>query len=103
MHPGYDVESKDAAGSVLRYIEVKSLSGDWGSLGAALTRPQFEKSEELGDRYWLYVVERATQHDFRIHRIQNPGCQVNQFIYDDGWRDLAEKDDSALQEDLFFE
>jgi len=37
-HPGYDIESKDNAGEIVRYIEVKSLSGDWGLDGAALTK-----------------------------------------------------------------
>ena len=88
-HPGYDIESKDSTGSVVRYIEVKSLSGNWGIDGAALTRPQFEKARELGDRYWLYVVEKAQQQDFKIHTIQNPAQRVNQFIYDDGWKNLT--------------
>lgn len=88
-HPGYDIESKDSTGSVVRYIEVKSLSGNWGIDGAALTRPQFEKARELGDRYWLYVVEKAQQQDFKIHPIQNPAQRVNQFIYDDGWKNLT--------------
>ncbi|MCI0461024.1 MAG: DUF3883 domain-containing protein, partial [Gemmataceae bacterium] len=89
-HPGYDIESSKDAGGVERYIEVKSLSGDWGSLGAALSDTQFEKASELGDRYWLYVVERAKHPDYRIYRIQDPARKVNQFIYDDGWQALAE-------------
>ena len=56
-HPGYDIESKDATGKVTRYIEVKSLSGEWGSLGAALSKPQFDKAVELREAYWLYVVD----------------------------------------------
>src|SRR5207247_1331861 len=30
-NPGYDVESRDASGKVVRYIEVKSFSGMWGN------------------------------------------------------------------------
>lgn len=88
-HPGYDIESKDRAGKIIRYIEVKSLSGDWGLDGAALTKPQFDKAKELGDKCWLYVVERAQQEDYKIHPIQNPAQRVNQFIYDDGWKNLT--------------
>jgi hypothetical protein len=91
-HPGYDVESRDTAGNVERYIEVKAFSSTWGSIGAGLSREEFTKAGAVGDRYWLYVVERAQAHDFRILRIQNPARQVEQFFYDDGWRDLAEPD-----------
>jgi hypothetical protein len=94
-HPGYDIESMDATGEVVRYIEVKSLSGKWGSLGASVSKPQFEKASELGTRFWLYVVEQAQGSDFKIYRIQDPARQVNQFLYDTGWRALAEKDENA--------
>jgi hypothetical protein len=91
-HPGYDVESANDAGDTERYIEVKSLSGTWGKGGAALSDTQFDHGTRLGTRYWLYVVERAEQEDWRIHRIQDPARQVNQFIYDFGWEALAEED-----------
>lgn len=89
--PGYDIESSNEAGMIERYIEVKSTNGDWGTLGVGLTRTQFEAAQESKDKYWLYIVERAEQDDARIIRIQNPACQVDQFLYDDGWRDLSEE------------
>lgn len=89
-HKGYDIESLDEAGSK-RYIEVKSLSGDWGTRNAAgLTKPQFDAARELGDQFWLYVVERATSENFQIYCIQNPANRVNQYLFDDGWQVLAE-------------
>jgi len=97
-HPGYDIESKNANGEVLRFIEVKSLSGDWGSLGAGMSKPQFETAADLGDRFWLYVVERAEQDDFKIHRIQDPARQVNQFLYDHGWQSLCEEEELPVEE-----
>lgn len=93
-HPGYDIESSNDAGAIERYIEVKSLSGDWGDFNAGLTDTQFEKAMELGDLYWLYVVERAEGDDYRIHRIQNPAQKANQFLFDSGWQEVAEEDDS---------
>src|SRR5262249_23153405 len=92
LHPGYDVESDNASGQVERYIEVKSLSGDWEGPHAGMTDTQFKKNEELGDRYWLYVVERADQPDFKIWRIHNPAQRVTSFMYDDGWKNIAEQD-----------
>jgi hypothetical protein len=90
MHPGYDVESDGAAGHVERYIEVKSIDNDWEGPYAGLTATQFKKAQELGARYWLYVVEQADRSDFRIHRIQDPARRATQFMFDDGWKALAE-------------
>jgi hypothetical protein len=94
-HPGYDIESRDATGPIVRYIEVKSLSGAWGPLGVGLTRVEFEKAREMGGCYWLYVVERATQEDYQIYRIQDPAGKANQFFYDDGWADVSDSEDPA--------
>ena len=89
-NPGYDIESRDPSGKVVRYIEVKSFSGQWSDTYAVLSRPQFNKARELGDLFWLYVVERAESEDFKIHIIQNPALQANHFMFDDGWRAMAE-------------
>lgn len=89
-HPGYDVISRDSHGVLLRYIEIKSLSGTWDFGDAALSSTQFGVAAEMGEQFWLYVVECATDSAFQIQRIQNPARQVDQFIFDDGWRQLAE-------------
>jgi len=89
-HPGYDVESKNQAGHIERYIEVKSCPSVWDGRGVAMSKTQFEKAVELGENFWLYIVERAEQEDFNIVRIQNPARLVNQFFYDDGWREVGE-------------
>jgi hypothetical protein len=90
-HPGYDIESINDRFDVERYIEVKSLSGDWREADAGMTKTQFDKAAELGDRSWLYIVERATQNDFQIHRIQNPAGKANRFMFDPGWKQVAEE------------
>jgi hypothetical protein len=95
-HKGYDIESRDIAGEIARYIEVKSISGLWDACGIGLTYPEFEKAQQLGDKYWLYVVERADQPDANIYEIQNPALKVDQFMYDDGWSQTAKtRGDSA--------
>jgi hypothetical protein len=94
-HPGYDVESSDASAQIVRYIEVKSLSGLWGADGVGLTSTEFSKARELGDRYWLYVVEKAQQSDARIYCIQDPARKVDQFLYDAGWQDTSTPDSGA--------
>lgn len=89
-NPGYDVESCDGTGKVVRYIEVKSFSGKWSDTYAVLSRPQFDKALDLGDSFWLYAVERAESDSFQLHRIQNPALKANHFMFDDGWRAAAE-------------
>jgi hypothetical protein len=89
-NPGYDVESRDGSGQIVRYIEVKSFSGRWEDTFADLSRTQFETANNLGELFWLYVVERAESDDYEIYRIQNPVLKANHFMFDDGWRSLAE-------------
>lgn len=91
---GYDIESRDGSGNIVRYIEVKSFSGAWNMTYAVLSRPQFDKASTLGDAFWLYVVERAEFEDFRIHRVQNPAQKANHFMFDDGWKNIVERDDN---------
>ena len=98
-HPGYDIVSKDKNGTPLRYIEVKSLSGEWRNQFVALSRTQFQKAQELGDKFWLYVVERAESEDYRIYPIPNPAAYANRFMFDDGWRDFAETEFGNSLED----
>ena len=89
-NPGYDIESRDGVGKVVRYIEVKSFSGPWKNTYAVLSRRQFDRGMELGDAYWLYVVEFAEREEFEIHRIQNPALKANHFMFDDGWEAMTE-------------
>ena len=91
QHRGYDIESQNGPGKIERFIEVKSISGYWGTEGVGLTSPEFFKAVELGELYWLYVVERADQPDARIFCIQNPALKVDQFFYDDGWQAAASR------------
>jgi len=92
-HRGYDVESlKD--GELVRVIEVKSIDGPWDAARARLSAAQFDVAGELGDRYWLYVVENARTTP-RIWRIQNPARRADGFAYIPDWKRLAESDADA--------
>jgi hypothetical protein len=90
FHEGYDVESRNPAGEIERYIEVKAISAAWGERGVTLSQPQFTHAQQLKDRYWLYVVENPGTPSQGIHRIQNPALQVKSFAYDHRWQILAE-------------
>jgi hypothetical protein len=87
-HPGYDVESCDEHGTV-RYIEVKSKATAWDGVGVALTSRQFERARELRTAYWLYVVELAGTDQERVFRIQDPAGRIDQYFFDDGWREAG--------------
>jgi hypothetical protein len=91
-HEGYDIESKDAAGKIVRYIEVKSLSGVWGTRGVSVHRSQFKFAQKLGTEYWLYVVENALSSRPAIHRIPDPARKVDDFLFDYDWHEIAEGD-----------
>jgi hypothetical protein len=100
LHPGYDVESDNDYGQLERYIEVKSLSGDWEGPHAGMTDMQFKNNEAIGNRYWLYVVERADQHAFTIWRIQNAAERVISFMFDDGWKNVSKNHEEVGEEDV---
>jgi hypothetical protein len=89
-NPGYDIVSKATDGAETRYIEVKSIAGAWGGAGVRLTPTQFVHAEELGDEYWLYVVEDAKTERPIVHAIQNPAAHISAFCFDCGWREIAE-------------
>lgn len=99
-HPGYDVESRDETGELVRLIEVKSSEGGWGKMGVRLTKNEFDTGREKGELFWLYVVEFATSDEPILHRIPNPARLANEFIFDNGWMALDE-DESVLSEELF--
>ena len=86
-HPGYDLESWIQSGEVLRFIEVKSTGADWN--GVLLSATQFRKAQELGGRYWLYVVENADSPTPNVFPIQNPAGLSEKFIFDAGWKDIS--------------
>jgi hypothetical protein len=95
-HPGYDVESRDKRSGKMRCIEVKSLRGVWDRRGVCMTLRQFETGNEEQDKFWLYVVEQAETDEARVTPIQNPVGLVNEFYYDDSWRQLADDESNEV-------
>lgn len=88
-HPGYDIESRDADGEIVRYIEVKSLTGAWTDLGAGVSAAQYRTGAELRDHFWLYVVEHAVS-DPQVYPIHDPVGKTDQFMFDHNWKLVAE-------------
>ena len=87
---GYDIESLDSDGQIARYIEVKSLAGEWGPDGMPELSPaQYDFARSNGQQVWLYVVEFAETAP-RITRINDPFEQATKYVFDPGWRALGE-------------
>ncbi len=90
-YPGYDIESRNAEGEIVRYIEVKSLSGEWTNVGAGMSKEQFGTAWIEEGKFWLYVVERASSTDAKLFAFKNPAHRVVDFRFDDGWRECADE------------
>lgn len=88
---GFDIKSIDGRGRVLRYIEVKSMSGKWDGFGVGLSRPQFAMNQKEKSLFWLYVVEEAAGLAPKVHAIKDPASQIVQYRFDEGWLSVKEQ------------
>ena len=85
---GYDLYKDDQDGKVIRWCEVKAMTGSWQGRWVELTHAQFKKAQECREAYWLYVVEN-TDTSPSIARIRNPAGRASRFTFDHGWREVA--------------
>ena len=92
-NPGFDVESVDRSGALVRRIEVKSTGAEWSVTGVMLSQRQIDQARADGDLYWLYVVEYAEDDEkARVYRIQNPAGRISYYGFDGDWKVVAEPD-----------
>ena len=89
-NPGFDIESRDKFGQIVRYIEVKSTGDIWGERGVALSDVQYNLARVQTEQYWLYVVVRPSHPDCEIYRIQNPADHISEYVFDSGWSVVTE-------------
>ncbi len=90
-NPGFDLVENDNAGKPNRWVEVKAMTGTLEGRPVGLSHTQFEKAQEEGERYWLYVVENAGSPDVaRVIRIRNPARRASTFVFDRGWSSADE-------------
>jgi len=95
-NPGFDLVEPGPDGKPVRWIEVKAMTGDLQNRPVGVSRTQLESAREHGDRYWLYVVERAGSTDeARLVRIHDPAGKARTFTFDRGWLSVAEVSDPA--------
>jgi hypothetical protein len=91
-NPGYDIISVNPKTGETRYIEVKAINGAWNKTGVGLSKTQFLNAQNIGEKFWLYVVEFALEpypEVSKVSTIQNPAHKANYFFFDGGWRGLA--------------
>jgi hypothetical protein len=86
---GFDILEINSSGEIVRYIEVKTLTGEWGEGGVSVTESQFEFAQ-VYDNWWLFVVENMHTQNTRIHTFENPVQEANRFMFDHSWKQLGE-------------
>jgi hypothetical protein len=88
-NPGFDIKAAAMDGRE-EYVEVKGQGGAWTEEGVALTPTELAKAHSARDRYWLCVVEHATDDNRRqLFLVQDPFGLTTQFRFDKGWKAMA--------------
>lgn len=90
---GFDLESYNAEGRLLRRIEVKGKGLPWkGAEVVSLSRYQYTVAqrhdpEKTGWDYWLYVVEEDETGNLTVYPMQNPSRRASRYELRGGtWR-----------------
>lgn len=86
---GFDIYEKDNNGQIIRYIEVKTLTGQWGQGGVGITKDQLEFAQKEKDKWWLFVVESSNTDNTKVYQFKNPILEANRFMFDNSWKQLA--------------
>jgi hypothetical protein len=96
---GFDIYEKDEQGNVVRYIEVKTLTGRWGDGGVGITEHQlgFALDRKQKDKWWLFVVEGINTENPNVYQFKNPILEANRFIFDSSWKQLAYQSEISTQ------
>jgi hypothetical protein len=94
---GYDIKSTEKNGDI-RFIEVKSISGQWGGEGITVSPSQINFAQEYKKAFWLYVVENIGKSNARLHKLQDPMKYVKGFKFNEAWKEIASSID--LENDL---
>lgn len=83
-NPGYDLKVLDSNGDVVRKIEVKTLSGEWGERGVGLSRTQVELA--LSDSTWsLIIVIGQNTDQTRFIELGNPFDKIEKYFLPNQW------------------
>lgn len=89
-NPGFDLYQTDnnrKTGKQIRWCEVKSFSGTFGS--AEVTPREFEAAQGHKANYWLYIVENVESGSPNLFKIQDPASKAFRFRIDASWKRFA--------------
>ena len=86
---GFDIFEMDSNEEIVRYIEVKTLSGKWGRAGVDITSTQYDYAKTHGDMWWLFVVEDINGENPYIHQFKNPVLEITRYQFDHSWEQFA--------------
>lgn len=86
---GFDIYEKDTNGQIIRYIEVKTLTGQWAQGGVGITKDQLEFAQKEKDKWWLFVVENISTDNTKVYQFKNPILEANRFMFDSSWKQLT--------------
>lgn len=90
-NPGFDLFEANRNGQAVRWVEVKSMTGNLATRPVGISRTQFDFARTKGDAFWLYIVEHATSPEkARVLRIRNPVAHARTFTFDNGWSQIAQ-------------
>ncbi len=86
-HKGWDLQSKDKEGKLVRRIEVKATEKEWSGWAVDVTSEQFVSAQKYTDDFYLYVVEYALLPEKRrLYIFHNPYEKVTDYFFDGSWK-----------------
>jgi len=95
---GFDIVEKDNQGNIVRYIEVKTLTGQWGTSGVGITINQLQFALDYKDKWWLMVVKGINTDHVEVFQFKNPVLEATSFMFDNSWKQLAYHPDATFVE-----
>ena len=91
-NPGFDLMEVADGGEIVRFIEVKAMSGTLQDRPATLTKKQFECAQQERNSYWLYIVENAGDAQMAsIVKINDLAGWAKTFTFDHGWKEVSQE------------
>ncbi len=84
---GYDFEI--TIGNENFYIELKSTKDKWEGWEHCLTPNEFQEAVNLGDKYFLCVIDQVLSDNYQFYFIQNPANNIDGFLFDHPWKAVS--------------
>lgn len=97
---GFDIIEQDDTGNIVRYIEVKTLTGQWGTGGVGVTISQLKFALEHIDKWWLIVVKGINTESVEVFQFKNPVVEATSFMFDNSWKQLAYNASNTVVKDI---